>query len=216
MILFIADNHYGVHPGKMIHEVIKNDYEIDFHEDSYDVANTKEFVSDYELVILNSIGDTCGVPHAGDEMEMQIKAYVEAGKNILLLHGASAAFWKWSWWREIVGLRWVRANDPEQITPSTHPVRPYKVTRSKTRHPLVAQLKDLDLPEDEIYINLEQMGPVTTLMETKTDEGTFTQCYECITPYGGKIVGFIPGHALAVTQHEDVVENIKTIINYLK
>jgi len=216
MILFLSDNHYGAHPGRMINDIISCDYEIDFYEDDYSAGAVKEFARDYELIILNNIGDTCNVPHAGDDMEIQMKSYVEAGKNILLLHGASAAFWKWQWWREMVGLRWVRPNDPEQIAPSHHPVRPYKVLRSKTRHPLVEKLIDLDLPEDEIYIGLEQMGPVITLMKTTTDEGTFPQCYECETRFGGKIVCFIPGHAPSVTQHPDVINNIKTIIDYLQ
>ena len=37
---------------------------------------------------------------------------------LLLLHGSSAAFWHWDWWRRIVGYRWVRGNDPDGIPAS--------------------------------------------------------------------------------------------------
>lgn len=214
MILFAADNHYGAHPGARINECLKG-FDIAFHEDDWSCFTKYELENECDLMILNMIGDTCEVPHPDSKAEEAIKKYCEAGKNILLLHGSSAAFWEWAWWREIVGLRWVRPNDPEQIPASTHPKRPFKVSVSKTRHPLCSELKALDLPQDEIYINLEQMGPVTTLMETFTDEGTFPQAYESRTPWGGTILCFIPGHAQEVTQNNDVVHNISTMINYL-
>jgi hypothetical protein len=216
MITFVADNHYNAHPGAAIYDCIKGDYPISFHEDDWSCFSKPDFAEACDLLILNMIGDTCGIDHPGPEAELALKAYLEQGKDLLLLHGSSAAFWQWDWWRKMVGYRWVRPNDPDGIVASTHPKRPYKVEVSKTRHPLCAALKPMDLPCDEIYIELEQVGPTLTLMHTTTDEGTFPQCYECLTPFSGTILGFIPGHAPDATRHPDLIHNVKTLINYLQ
>jgi hypothetical protein len=215
MITFIADDHYGVHPGKNIYEGIKGTYpEIAFSENDWSSFEKSDF-NKCDLLILNMIAGTCNLNPPGVEAEKNVKAHCEKGGNILLIHGSSAAFWHWDWWRPIVGHRWVRGNDPDGIVPSTHPARPYKVVISKSRHPLCAKLAEMDLPEDEIYINLEQVCPAMTIMETKTDEGTFVQCYETVTPWGGKIIGFIPGHKPEVTSSEIYLKNIKILIDYL-
>ena len=217
MILFVADDHYNSHPGKVIFEQIHRSYPgMVFYENDWSGFNPDNLSGACELLILNMIADTCGNPLPGPEAEKAVKTYMERGGNVLLLHGSSAAFWHWEWWRGIVGLRWVRGNDPDGVAASTHPKRPYALTVAKSRHPLCQLVNPVEFPEDEIYINLEQTCPVHVIMETHTDEGTFPQCYECVTPWGGKIIGFIPGHAPAVTAHPAVAHNIKVIIDYLK
>ncbi len=214
MILFAADNHYGAFPGRRIHEQIHNDFDIRFFEDDWSCF-TPALLDACGLLVLNLIGDTCNVPHPDANAEAAMRNYVGQGRPILLLHGGSAAFSQWAWWRTLVGLRWVRKNDPDGVAPSWHPTRPYKVSVSKTRHPLAPKLREMELPADEIYLALEQVGPIMTLMETRTDEGTFPQCVETTTPFGGKIVSFIPGHAESVSTHADTIANIKTLIDYL-
>lgn len=145
-----------------------------------------------------------------------VRSYLERGGDVLLLHGSSAAFWMWDWWRPLVGERWVRPNDPDGMEASTHPKKPYLVTRSKTRHPLAARLREMNLPTDEIYTNLENTCPCMRLMETHIEEGTFVQCCEAISPWGGRLVSFIPGHEPAVTSNPDLITNIVTIIDYLR
>jgi hypothetical protein len=135
---------------------------------------------------------------------------------MLLLHGSSAAFWHWDWWRSMVGFRWVRPKDPDGVEPSTHPVRPFEVKTIKGRHPLTKNLKNVQYPEDEIYINLEQTNPCWTIMETSTDEGTFPQAYACESPWGGEFLSYLPGHAKEAIQTPEHLENIKTMIDYLK
>ena len=132
-----------------------------------------------------------------------------------LLHGSSAAFWQCAWWRSIVGFRWVRKDDPDGFSPSSHPIRPYLVKVAKSRHPLCQQLQDVAQPSDEIYINLEQSCPTTTLMTTTIEEGTFPMAYETITPWGGKIVSYLPGHAPAAVRQLGNVTNCRSIIEYL-
>lgn len=216
MIYFFADDHFKVHPGRVIWENLKHDYQIEFHENDWSALERHGALADCSLLILHMIADTCGNALPGAEAEKNIRSYCERGGNMLLLHGSSAAFWPWSWWRSIVGLRWVRGSDPDAVPVSTHPKRPYRVRVAKTRHPLADKLRPLDLPEDEIYINMEQVNPVWILMDTDTDEGTFPQCYENVTPWGGRVIGFIPGHRPEVTGSPELIGNLKVLIDTLK
>lgn len=215
MILFAADNHYGMHPGRVLHEQIADRYQIEFHEDDWSCLEQPDLAERYELLMLNMIADTCGVAPPPRSASGPVRAYLESGKPVLLLHGASAAFWQWDWWRPLVGFRWVRGEDPDGVATSTHPTREYALQRAKVRHPLAAALREIELPADEIYIDLEQTCPTLTLLETQTDEGTFPQCYETRTPWGGRLMGYLPGHAPEVVRHPDMVANCCTLIDNL-
>ncbi len=214
MILFVADNHYGAHCGRNQYEAMGRPEAIEFHEDDWRGLE-QPLAGRCKLLILNMIADTCQLPMPGEAAEREVRAYLEAGGNLLLLHGASAAFWHWDWWRPQVGWRWVRPNDPDGIAPSTHPKRPYRLDVCKARHPLCRQLSAIDLPTDEIYTNLEQTRPTLTLMQTTTDEGTFPQCYETTTDWGGRVIGYLPGHAPEVVAHPEMIANCHTLMNYL-
>lgn len=218
MIYFFADNHYDSHPGKTIFENLPAELkkEIKFFEDDWSALEDSNWEDDCELLILNMIGDTCNIHHPNSNAEKRVRKYLESGKNALLLHGSSAAFWQWPWWRDIVGFRWVRPNDPDKIAASTHPVKPYTLRKCKVRHALADKLIALELPTDEIYTELEQVSPATVLLDTFISEGVYPQCFENITPWGGKFIHFIPGHAKELTSHPNFIFNIVTIINYLK
>lgn len=215
MILFAADRHYDKHPGRVLYEEIADAYAMDFYEDDWSCFEQADLRGKYGLIILNMISGCCDVPPPTANGESQVRAYLEAGGNFLLLHGASAAFWNCDWWRPVVGYRWVRGNDPDGFPSSTHPRRPYALRVSKCRHPLCKKLQEIDLPEDELYIRLEQTCPVMTLMETTTEEGTFPQCYEANTPWGGTMVGYLPGHEAHVVRLAPMVANGRVLIDYL-
>lgn len=215
MITFLADDHYDAHSGASLYEVLKDRFSLQFAENDLSPLDAPDFADTCELLILNVIGGTCNQPLAGEAAERSVRAYLERRKPLLLLHGSSAAFWHWDWWRTLVGLRWVRPGDPDGIEPSTHPVRPYRVDVSKCRHPLCRKLQPMDLGEDEIYTRLEQVNPVTVLMEATTVEGTFPQCWENQTPWGGRVLGFLPGHNKEVVQTASLVENAALLIENL-
>jgi type 1 glutamine amidotransferase len=215
MIAFFADNHFNARPGYYIHQRLDTSLPIEFHEDDLSALPHLLSSPDCRLLILNWISDTGDNPHPGTEIEQPLKAYLASGRPLLLLHGSSAAFAQWAWWREMVGLRWVRPNDPDGFPPSTHPVRPYSINITKTRHPLAAQLKAFELPTDEIYIHLEQTCPVSVLMETTTDEGTFPQAYLAKNQWDGTIASFIPGHKAASFDCPQLIDNIQLLIAYL-
>lgn len=217
MIYFFADDHYGVHPGKNIFEKLPEELKnrITFVENNWELLQSGEWLKDCELLILNMIGTTCNLPHPDENAEKAVKSWCENGGNMLLLHGSSAAFWQWDWWRKIVGFRWVRPNDPDGVPNSTHPVKPYSLQITKNRHPLSSKLVPFDLDTDEIYTDLEQVSPAMVLMDTFIEEGVFPQCFETVTPWNGKLVSFIPGHAPAATTNEYLIKNITEIISYL-
>jgi hypothetical protein len=215
MILFAADNHYGTHAGQNLFECLCPHHEIRFHEDNWDCLMEENLGEKYDLLMFHLIGGTCDVPPPSAVAEQLVKAYLQAGKPMFLLHGSSAAFWQCAWWRSLVGFRWVRKDDPDGFAPSSHPIRPYLVEVAKSRHPLCQHLQDVAQPADEIYINLEQSCPATTLMTTTTEEGTFPMAYETITPWGGKIVSYLPGHAPTAVRHPGNIANCRSIIEYL-
>ncbi len=213
MIIFAADNHYGAHPGKNLHDALCKRYEMSFAEDDLRVLNN---LSDCDLLILNLIGGTCEVPLADETCERAVRSYCERRGNLLLLHGASAAFWHWPWWRTLVGLRWVRPADPDGVSPSCHPRQPYQLEVAKTRHPLTSRLHAAALPTDEIYIHLEAVTPYLPLLTTTISEGTFVQCCISATPWGGTVVNFLPGHCPEAVAHPDLVHNVALLIEFLR
>lgn len=217
MIAFVSDDHYGAHPGRNGFEAVSGVYpEMIFTENDWSVFTRPGFPEQCELLILNMIAGTCGVPAPDAPQADAVRAYCQSGKPLLLLHGASAAFWPFAWWRRNCGLRWVRPEDPDGVEPSCHPIEPYRVTVSKVRSPLAARLCDMTLPEDEIYTRLEQTAPLLTLMETTLSAGTFPQCVESVNEWGGRVIGFLPGHRSAVTRNETYLANLKTLIDDLR
>ena len=217
MIYYFADNHVGSHAGKVIFEHLPEELQkrICFVEDDWSLLESGKWVDDCDLLILNMIGGTCDIPHPGEGSERAVRAYCERGGNALLLHGSSAAFWQWDWWRRNVGFRWVRPNDPDNIPRSVHPTKPYAMRLKKCRHPLMAQLQPFELPADEIYTELEQVCPAMVLMDTAISEGVYPQCFENRTEWNGKFVGFLPGHRPEATSDPTLIHNIVAIINYL-
>ncbi len=73
----------------------------------------------------------------------------------------------------------------------------------------------MDCPTDEIYIHLEQTSPAMVLMETTINEGTFPQCWESATPWGGRVIGLLPGHRGEVVRDTTMVANAAALIDSL-
>lgn len=218
MIWFFADNHYGTHAGRNIYEKLPDDLKRKtfFQENDWSLLENGCWEKECELLVLHLIGTTCGLPHPGAGAEKAVRRYVERGGDILLLHGSSAAFWAWDWWRKIVGLRWVRSNDPDGVPASTHPTFACKVIPvEKPDHPLEGKLRPFELGADEVYIHLQPVSPVRILMTVASEGETFPQACETVTPYGGRIFSFIPGHKPESVAAPGLLENVVTILKYL-
>lgn len=210
-ILFASDIHYDTHGGRALYEALGGD--IDFHEDEWSCFE-EPLVGRVDLLILSMISGACDIPPPSEAAEQNVRAYVESGGDLFLVHSGSAAFWQCDWWRALVGFRWVRGEDPDGFPHSLHPTQPYTVVVSKTRHPLAQKLQPVEIPADELYTQLEQTCPTVTLMETTVEAGTYPMCYESHTAWGGRIVGYLPGHAAEVVQFPGNVANCRAIIDY--
>jgi len=214
MICFFADNHYGQHPGRVLFEHLPEELQkgICFQEDDWTLLESGRWEPECSLLILNMIGGTCGVLHPGEGAEKALKTYCARGGNILLLHGSSAAFWQWPWWRKFCGLRWVRPGDPDGVAPSVHPHAAYRLELTSSRHPLTAKLHPFDVPYDEIYTQLAETGPVEVLMTAQVDGVVWPQLFETRSPAGSRILSFLPGHIPAVTSLPAFVRTVSTLI----
>ncbi len=216
MILFVADDHFNSHPGKNIHEMIAADYpEMHFFENDWSAFTRFNLAEECDLLILNMIASTCNLPLPDDAAAEAVRAYAETGKPMLLLHGSSAAFWHHAWFRELSGFRWVRPNDPDKVPASHHPKEAFRIDPAKCRHPLVKKLVPIDLPPDEIYAELEQTQPLWILMNTRISEGTYPQCTESLSQWGGRVINFLPGHAPEATRNPALIANVRVLIDYL-
>ena len=212
MILFLADNHYSKHPGKHIYRKIRDRYDITFAED--DLSPLNEDLTVFDLIALHLIPGTPNSDPLDSVMEGHLKAYVDSGRPLLILHGSSALLPGVDWWRELVGLRWVRGGDPGGGERSTHPGDPFEVVRTKNMHPLSEALVDFRA-DDELYINLEHTSPVLSLMEASWGGRSWTQCYVKRSPAGGKVGAFIPGHRQDIVASDGVISNISSMIEWL-
>jgi hypothetical protein len=211
MILFLADNHFKNHPGKHIYRKIKERYDISLAED--DLSPLNEDLTVFDLIVLHLIPGTPNSNPLDTAKERHLKAYVDSGRPLLILHGSSALLPGMDWWRELVGMRWVRGGDIWGVERSTHPHDPFEVVRTKNMHPLRERLVDFSA-DDELYINLEHTSPVLTLMEANWGGRSWTQCYVKRSPAGGKVAAFIPGHRQDIVESEAVISNICTLIDW--
>ncbi len=217
MLYFFADDHYETHAGRCLHEQLPAELRAHtvFTENDWAVLEGGGWDADCELLILHCIGGTCGQPLPAGGAELAVKRYLARGGNILLLHGSSAAFWHWSWWRRIVGLRWVRPNDPDGVTPSTHPHAPCRVVPVPSDHPLSRRLKPFGLVEDEVYINLQKVTPVTVLMTTEVAGKTYPQCFETRLESGSRVLSFLPGHLEVNVRNPILAEDVALLVQEL-
>ena len=218
MICFFADNHYNSHAGRNIFQHLPEDLKKAtlFCEDDFTHLEEGSWEKNCDLLVLHLIGGTCSLPHPGAGAEKAVRAYCERGGNMLLLHGSSAAFWQWPWWRTVTGLRWVRPNDPDGVEKSVHPTGACSLRLCKSRHPLIEKLRPFDLPEDEVYTELEQTSPVLFLMEGIINGERYPQCCESTTPWGGKVINFIPGHKEICVNTPALSENVEILLRYLR
>ena len=217
MIPFFADDHYDSHPGRVIFEGLpqKLREKIRFYENDWEALSNGEWLKDCQLLVLHMIGGTCDQPHPDQRAEEHVRRWCEKGGNLLLLHGSSAAFWQWEWWRRAMALRWVRGNDPDGMEESFHPVHPYAVKKTSSTHPLTARLRELDLPKDEIYAHLAEQLPFDCLMDTDIPEGHFPQCVIAATPWGGQAIHFLPGHYPEGAGNSDLLYDVQILMEYL-
>ena len=212
--LFLSDNHYKSYGGRALAAALSHDFEFEFLEDDYGDHLSKLNLGKFDLLVTSAVGGTPGAPHAPLEVESRVRQWLESGVPIVLIHGGSATFWKWAWWRRMVGLRWVRCNDPDNVLPSSHPITAYSLSRASEGDTAEPRLEPMDVPEDELYINLETTRPFRVLLETNFKGQTFPQAYVSSGPNERTVLGYLPGHRSDLAGHPTTVENISRLIRF--
>ncbi|MBK1878521.1 ThuA domain-containing protein [Pelagicoccus mobilis] len=214
-ILFLADDHFSARPGYALYKALRHTHNIDFFENEWSALDLRGPIESADLLVLNMIHSTGDHPTPTETHAESVRHYLQKRKPLLLLHGASAAFWPYDWWRRNVGLRWVRQDDPGNAPPSTHPVQPYLLRRPDPAPPLSQSLKEADFPTDEIYINLQPEGEISPLLHTELDDKTYVQAYLSTTQWGGSVACYLPGHSSEVVTHPSSIHNVNTLIQHL-
>ena len=147
----------------------------------------------------------------------QCEGLLIKGKPVILLHASSAAFTHWSWWRRIVGLRWVRVNDPDGKPKSRHLRHPYDIVATNNV-PADLALRPLHISGDECYVDLQPEGPVEVLMQTQLpDQSWSPQVFFTRTAAKGLILSFLlSGHAVHYPSPiPDYVANITACVRWV-
>ena len=116
----------------------------------------RKLLPETTCLILHLIGHHKGFGYAEADLEPVVRRYINQGKSVILLHASSAAFTHWSWWRRLVGLRWVR------VAILRHP---YKIEPTDSV-PADLPLRSLHISGDECYVDLQPEGSVEVLMQT--------------------------------------------------
>jgi hypothetical protein len=205
LILF-GDRHYGAWPARAQAELLRPLCRLTYIEEDYAALAAALAAQPRAALAFNSIAGTPGNATVPAELEAPLRRHLEAGNDLWLLHGGSAALWPWAWWRELMPLRWVRGSDPDGKAPSTHPIVPLRLRPTASGLAGCPGLRREDLPADELYIRLAEQGPHEVWLMVEHEGVEWPQAYVAKTPWGGRLRGFIPGHAASVLGHPGYAE----------
>lgn len=194
VIIFFADRHFGSYVGKVQAEILSEFSQVIYIEEDYGQLIKALGEHPESILALNAITETPGNETLPAEAEAPIKAHLERGNDLWVMHGASAALWPWKWWRDLMKIRWVRNNDPDGAEPSWHPVEPYTLTVTEQGTTAVPSLKTLEVPKDELYVALAEEPGAEVWMTATYDGQVWPQVYSFSNPWNGTVCGWIPGH----------------------
>lgn len=210
-LIFLTDNHAN-NAARSLGDSLKDDYSIDIFESDWSTVPAD--ITGYDILLVSIIAGCDGNAQPGEELAQTVKHYLDAAKPLLILHGGSAAFPNHPWWRQLVGYRWVRKNDPAGQPASVHPIRRLEARLCDVAHPLASKLKPFTVETEEIYTQLEKTAPSVILMDCECDGRTWPQVYISKSQDGGRVAGFIPGHHASTLLMPSVQHNIRALVNY--
>ena len=194
VIIFFADRHFGSFVGKVQAEILSEFSRVVYIEEDYGLLVEALGEHPESILAVNAITATPGNETLPAEAEAPIKAHLERGNDLWVLHGASAAFWPWKWWRDLMKIRWVRNNDPDGAEPSWHPVEPYLLSVTEQGAVAVQSLENLKVPKDELYVALAEEPGAEVWMTASYDGHAWPQVYTFPSAWNSNVRGWIPGH----------------------
>lgn len=193
-IVFFADRHYGSYVGRVQADILDGFADVIYIEEDYAALAEALHRNPGSILAVNAIAATPGHPELTPEAEAAVKSHLEKGNDLWVLHGGSAAFWPWKWWRDAMKVRWVRDNDPDGTEPSWHPVEPYSVDVTPIGAARVPGLESWNVPKDELYVGLAQQEGVEVWCSASFEGRDWPQVYCHLSPWNGRVFGWIPGH----------------------
>ncbi len=165
---------------------------------SHAPANTEAFKSDirqkYDALVLYDMSQDLD-----EKGRANLRAFVEAGKGVVVLHHAIANYQDWHWWsREVVGGRYL-LNPEGGLPASTFKHDEEMFIRPAARHPITADIGPIHI-RDETYKGKWVSSEVTVLLTT--DNPTNDEAVAWISPYQKSRVIYIQlGHDSAAHRH---------------
>lgn len=160
------------------------------------VRNLGELVSSdiagrFDAIVLHGI---FGRNHAAEEA---IERYVHAGRGLVVVHIASAAFEGSARFRRLVGRVWEYGGYPSEPFTSSHPPRgAFRIDIVDPKHPITAGMTAFTVEDDERYQDL-LVAPDTrthTLAEATLAGRTEPIAWIVLPPEGGRVFHLTLGH----------------------
>ncbi|HUU30416.1 MAG TPA: ThuA domain-containing protein [archaeon] len=155
------------------------------------VSNHEAFSSDirdrYDVLVLYDLSN-----EISDSEKENLRAFVESGKGIVVLHHAIADYTSWPWWyKEVVGGKYLLEAEGD-MPASTYKHGVELFVTPAARHPVTADLGALHL-WDETYKGMWISPEVQVIL--KTDEVTSDGPVAWVSPYGkSKVIYIQLGH----------------------
>jgi HEAT repeat protein/type 1 glutamine amidotransferase len=162
-VLIVTGIDYPGHPWKLtapaLAEVLRKDprLEVKIVEDPKFLASDE--VKGFDVVVMHFMN--WEQPDPGPAARANLKAFVEGGKGLLIIHFACGAFGEWPEFRKIAGKVYdpkLRGHDPRG---------PFKVEITKSSHPALQGLQAFET-DDELYTCLAGDEPVEVLATARS------------------------------------------------
>jgi type 1 glutamine amidotransferase len=156
------------------------------HAVSSEEAFAREVVSRFDMLVLYDYSQKLG-----DEGKAHLRAFAEAGKGIVVLHHALCDYQDWPWFEELVGGRYLMADQADRKA-STYRHDVPLVVRPAGRHPIVDSLGPLQLV-DETYKGMRISPNVVPLLQIDEPDGDRYVAW--VSPYEpARVVAIQLGH----------------------
>lgn len=126
-----------------------------------DIAFVWDIRKDWDVLVLYDL-----TSEIGEKEKVNLKAFVESGKGIIVLHHALADYneWEW-WWRDVVGGRYLLKNEDGRLG-STYRQNQEVEIEAEPDHPITAGLGRFILT-DEVYKLMWHSPKARPILTTK-------------------------------------------------
>ncbi len=158
------------------------------HASSDEAAFQSDKLTNYDILVMYNRSDSLS-----EKSKQCLKAFVESGKGVVILHHALGSYndWNW-WWQDVVGGKY-QMKDAENFSKSDYKLNENIGAYPVENHPITKAIGSFHL-KDETYKKLWISPKVKVLY--KTDNPSSDGPIAWISPYSSsRVVVIQPGHA---------------------